>query len=66
MKLAEAPQLENWKKLMEVSTKNILSLFTDRICDRKSSSIIFIGQYLPIKFDRKKTKGEWNCKINSI
>ena len=54
MKLAEAPQLENWKKLMEVSTKNILSLFTDRICDRKSLSIIFIGQYLPIKFDRKK------------
>lgn len=66
MKLAEAPQLENWKKLMEVSTKNILSLFTDRICDRKSLSIIFIGQYLPIKFDRKKTEGEWNCKINSI
>jgi hypothetical protein len=66
VKLAEAPQLENWKKLMEVSTKNILSLFTDRICDRKSLSIIFIGQYLPIKFDRKKTEGEWNCKINSI
>jgi hypothetical protein len=45
---------------------SVNSLFTDRICDRKSLSIIFIGQYLPIKFDRKKIEGEWNCKINSI
>lgn len=58
--------IEKLKKLMEVSTKNILSLFTDRIYDRKSSSIIFIGKYILIKFDRKKTKREWNCKINSI
>jgi rRNA processing protein Gar1 len=54
------------KKINGSVNKTYFVIIYDRICDRKSSFIIFIGKYLPIKFDRKKTKGRWNYKINSI